>query len=74
MNIVDKILNDHLPKAKFLISEGTYLIWIDITSYTDDVPAIIKRLAIEGRILLEAGKIFGKEGLKRLSTLLNNQN
>ncbi|MBT4288155.1 MAG: hypothetical protein HOD92_12540 [Deltaproteobacteria bacterium] len=74
MNIVDKILKDHLPKAKFLISEGTYLIWIDITSYTDDVPAIIKRLAIEGRILLEAGKIFGKEGLKRLSTLLNNQN
>ena len=74
MTIVDKILKDHLPKAKFLISEGTYLIWIDITSYTDDVPAIIKRLAIEGRILLEAGKIFGKEGLKRLSTLLNNQN
>jgi len=62
MNTVETFLKDNLPKAKFLIPEGTYLIWIDITSYSNDIPALVKKLAIKGGILLEAGKIFGKEG------------
>ena len=49
---------EHLPKAKFRISEATYLGWVDINAYVDkdcDLPLFF---ANNAGVLLEGGDMF----------------
>jgi cystathionine beta-lyase len=59
-------LAERLPEARYLIPEGTYLAWIDLSAYCGRKPgeaeALVKRLTREARVMLEAGSLFGPEG------------
>jgi cystathionine beta-lyase len=51
-------LGEHLPKAKFEISEATYLAWVDLSEYfelEEDLPLFF---AHNAGVLLEGGNMF----------------
>ncbi|MDY8094909.1 aminotransferase class I/II-fold pyridoxal phosphate-dependent enzyme [Paenibacillus polymyxa] len=54
----EEYLNVHLPKAKFQISEATYLAWVDLSAYfnkDEDLPLFF---AYKAGVLLEGGNMF----------------
>jgi cystathionine beta-lyase len=83
-----KLINKHLPKAKYSIPNSTYLAWIDLSAYElEDVAAL---LLDKGRVALNNGCDFGvtghnfvrmnlatskeilKEAVKRMASVLEN--
>lgn len=42
--------------------EGTYLIWLDFSAYTDDDRLLEKKLIEKGRVVLNPGISFGPSG------------
>lgn len=61
-----KYLDENLPKLKYEIPEGTYLAWIDFSSYNLSHEEIIKRVVYKEKLVLNNGKTFGEEGEKFL--------
>ena len=59
---LDRYLKKHLPKARFIIPEGTYLAWIDFSRYDYDDKQLGRILLNEANVLLESGTMFGPEG------------
>lgn len=55
---VAAFLDKHLPKAKFRISEATYLAWVDMSAYLTGVDNIPLFFANEAGVLLEGGNMF----------------
>lgn len=53
-----KYLSLHLPKAKFKISEATYLAWIDLSEYFDKDENLPMFFAYKAGVLLEGGNMF----------------
>ncbi len=58
---LEKFFTEHLPKAKVMNPEATYLIWIDFSAYglTDDE---LNNKIIESGVGLNRGVQFGKQG------------
>ncbi|MDV7103563.1 MalY/PatB family protein [Vibrio sp. TH_r3] len=57
-----RYLEKNLPKAQFIVPDGTYFIWLDLTAY-GLTPAKIDDLMIKkANVLLEGGTMFGREG------------
>lgn len=57
---LSKLLKKHLPKAKYTISDSTYLAWIDLSAYgVEDVTTL---LLDKGRVALNNGTDFGVTG------------
>ena len=56
--LVKEFLTTHLPKSRFKIPESTYLAWIDISYYVDDIDDLTLYFAQHAGILLEGGKMF----------------
>ena len=57
---LSKLLKKHLPKAKYIISDSTYLAWIDLGAYgVEDVTTL---LLDKGRVALNNGTDFGPTG------------
>lgn len=52
----------HLPDVKVMKPEGTYLIWLDFSAYTDDDRLLEKKLIEKGRVVLNPGISFGPSG------------
>ncbi|PTO36435.1 pyridoxal phosphate-dependent aminotransferase [Enterococcus mundtii] len=52
----------HLPAVKVMKPEGTYLIWLDFSAYTDDDRLLEKKLIEKGRVVLNPGISFGPSG------------
>ena len=67
---VESYLKEHLPKAKFIIPEATYLAWVDLREClpaVDDLPGFF---ANEAGVLLEGGNslfVGNAEGFVRLN-------
>lgn len=51
-----------LPQLGVSVLEGTYLVWLDFSKYTHDHEELIKCLEGVGKIKLNDGRTFGKEG------------
>ena len=62
-------LERHLPKAKFQISEATYLAWVDLSEYFSPDENMPLFFAYEAGVLLEGGNMFVKhsDGFIRLN-------
>ncbi|EEF15949.1 hypothetical protein AM202_0279 [Actinobacillus minor 202] len=66
---VGEYLKQHLPKAKYRISEATYLGWIDLSAYFSPEEDLSSFFAYQAGVLLEGGNMFVKnsEGFIRLN-------
>lgn len=51
-------LAEHMPKARFNISEATYLAWVDVSAYFDPDESLTMFFAYESGVLLEGGNMF----------------
>lgn len=59
----------NIPKAKVMVPDATYLVWIDFSDYKIDSRTLHKTLKYEGKIWLDEGYLFGKagEGFERIN-------
>lgn len=57
-----KFLEKHLPKAKYYITEGTYLLWIDLNDYEFTQEELEKLVHKDAKVLTDIGVLFGEEG------------
>lgn len=57
-------IENHCPKIKTIIPEGTYLVWLDFHSFDMSDKEICKIIADKAKIWLDEGNIFGAEGKK----------
>lgn len=62
-------LAEHLPKAKYQISEATYLAWVDLNAYFDSDEQLPLFFAYKAGVLLEGGNMFvqNSDGFIRLN-------
>ncbi len=67
--ITKEYLAEHLPKAKFRISEATYLAWVDLSEYFTKEENLPMFFAYKAGVLLEGGNMFVKnsDGFIRLN-------
>ena len=66
---LEKYLKEHLPEAKFKISEATYLAWINVSAYFEEEENLTLFFANHAGVLLEGGNMFvaNSEGYIRLN-------
>lgn len=66
---VGEYLAEHLPRAKYRISEATYLAWVDLRGYFEPDEHLPKFFAYKAGVLLEGGNMFvqNSEGFIRLN-------
>lgn len=69
IDFIHKYLAEHLPKAKLINPQATYLGWIDLREYEADGEKLEKKIYKEGKLALDGGTWFGKggEGFVRLN-------
>lgn len=72
---IKSFINEKLPKIKFIIPEGTYLIWLDFRDYklkNNELRDLIKK----AKLWLDDGIIFGKpgEGFERINVATSRAN
>ncbi|MGE1062213.1 pyridoxal phosphate-dependent aminotransferase [Megasphaera paucivorans] len=56
-----EFVDKNFPKAVFVDTEGTYLIWIDFSGYGFSDDELDNLIVNEAKLWLDSGKIFGKE-------------
>ena len=61
----EKFIHEHCPRIKVIKPEGTYLLWLDFTDFTElDDSEISSRILTHAKVWLDAGGMFGEEGEK----------
>lgn len=67
--LVGEYLSEHLPKAKYRISEATYLAWVNVGAYFSDEENLPLFFANKAGVLLEGGNMFvqNSDGFIRLN-------
>jgi cystathionine beta-lyase len=63
IDFIKEYLENNIPKAKLIYPEGTYLVWIDLTTYGLSEVELEDLMFKKANILLDEGYIFGKEGI-----------
>lgn len=53
-----EFLAEHLPEAKFSVSEATYLAWVDVSAYFNKEENLPMYFAYKAGVLLEGGGMF----------------
>lgn len=56
--VTGEYLKEHLPKAKYRVSEATYLAWVDLKEYFKPEESLPLFFAYEAGVLLEGGNMF----------------
>lgn len=66
---VGEYLEEHLPRAKYRISEATYLAWVDLNEYFEPDEKLPLFFAYKAGVLLEGGNMFvqNSDGFIRLN-------
>jgi len=59
---MDRYLKNKLPEVQFVIPQGTYLAWLDFSTYGYNDRELGRILIKEANVLLEGGTMFGPEG------------
>ncbi len=57
-------LAENMPQVKVQIPEGTYVMWMDFSSYGLTPDEVHDRIYNKANVLLEDGKMFGDEGIQ----------
>lgn len=67
--LVGDYLKEHLPKAKYKVSEATYLAWVDLSAYFEPDEHLPLFFANKAGVLLEGGNMFvqNSDGFIRLN-------
>ena len=61
----EKFIKEHCPKIKVHKPEGTYLVWLDFSEFTElSAREISRRVLIDAKVWLDRGEMFGSEGEK----------
>ncbi len=60
-DLLEKFLHEKLPKVKYRRPEGTYIAWLDFSSYGLLPAEVHKKIYVEANVVLEDGKIFGEK-------------
>ncbi|MCR5290613.1 MAG: pyridoxal phosphate-dependent aminotransferase [Treponema sp.] len=55
-------LAEHLPTARLVEPQGTYLVWIDFSGYGYTDAELNDRISNKAKVWLDEGSIFGKSG------------
>ena len=61
VSYIREFVKDKLPKVKLIEPEGTYLVWLDFSGYTDNYKELEKLIVDEAKLWLDPGIIFGRE-------------
>ncbi|NMM63374.1 putative C-S lyase [Clostridium sp. P21] len=66
---VGEYLSEHLPKAKYRVSEATYLAWVNVGAYFSNEESLPLFFANKAGVLLEGGNMFvqNSDGFIRLN-------
>lgn len=56
--VTGEYLKEHLPKAKYRVSEATYLAWVDLKEYFKPEESLPLFFSYEAGVLLEGGNMF----------------
>ncbi len=66
---VGEYLGEHLPEAKYRVSEATYLAWVDLNAYFEPDENLPMFFAYKAGVLLEGGNMFvqNSDGFIRLN-------
>lgn len=59
---INEYLKEHLPKARMLKPQATYLGWIDLSEYESDGKKLEKIMIEKGKIAMDGGTWFGEPG------------
>lgn len=73
--IVRDFFKEHLPKVKCINGGATYLLWIDISAYSDNSESFCKELRKKTGLYVSNGMMYGKEegkGFFRLNVACPN--
>lgn len=63
MEWVKAYIDEHMPKVKVTIPEGTYIMWMDFSGYGITPEEVHERIYHRANVLLEDGSMFGEEGI-----------
>jgi len=68
-DVLEKYLEEHLPKSVFKIPDSTYLAWVNIQAYLPDEENLTLFFANNAGVLLEGGNMFvaNSDGYIRLN-------
>lgn len=65
IRFTEDFLSENCPRIKVCEPEGTYLVWLDFSDFTEISDAeISKRILYKAKVWLDCGTMFGKEGSK----------
>ncbi len=60
-----KYISEHAPRIRVMLPEGTYLLWLDFSDFTElSDYEISERILRKAKVWLDYGKMFGSEGEK----------
>lgn len=62
LKFVKDYIEKNLPKAKYMIPEGTYFAWIDLRDYGLTAEELEKLMVYDAKLALDEGYIFGDQG------------
>ncbi|NBG87258.1 MalY/PatB family protein [Isachenkonia alkalipeptolytica] len=62
LDLIDSMVKDHLPRAKFTPPEATYLAWLDLREYGFSGKELEERITKEAKVALDGGTWFGSGG------------
>lgn len=63
---VDEFLSLNLPKVHCIASQATYLLWLDVSAYTDDSHRFANEIRQKTGLFVSAGTEYGGNGAKFL--------
>lgn len=63
LEMVKAFVDEHMPKVKVIIPEGTYVMWMDFRAYDLSDEEIHDRIYNKANVLLQMGNNFGEEGV-----------
>ena len=62
IKFMKEYLGEHLPKAKLIDVQATYLAWLDLRDYETDGEKLQDWITKEGKVALDGGTWFGEGG------------
>lgn len=61
-DITENYLKEHLPKVKLISKDATYLLWLDVSEYSDDSKALADFIREKTGLFLSTGAIYRGNG------------
>ena len=69
LDFLREYVKNNMKKAKVMVPEATYLVWMDLSGYGMDGEQLHETLLEKGKVWLDEGYLFGKagEGFERIN-------